>query len=85
VLTLTLLVGVFQLLLGLLRLGTLVNFVSHTVVVGFTAGAAVLIASQPGAQLLRHPVPRGASALGVLDALAHQLGASTPTSRQWRC
>lgn len=40
VLTLTLLIGVFQLALGALRLGTLVNFVSHTVVVGFTAGAA---------------------------------------------
>jgi len=45
VLTLTFFVGVFQLLLGILRLGTLVNFVSHTVVVGFTSGAAVLIAA----------------------------------------
>ncbi|MEO1766086.1 SulP family inorganic anion transporter [Thiobacter aerophilum] len=44
VLTLTFLVGVFELLLGLARMGTLVNFISHTVVIGFTAGAAVLIA-----------------------------------------
>ncbi|MEE2805361.1 MAG: SulP family inorganic anion transporter [Pseudomonadota bacterium] len=42
-LTLTLMVGVFQLLLGVLRLGTLVDFISHTVVVGFIAGAAILI------------------------------------------
>lgn len=42
---LTLLVGLIQLGLGLLRLGTLVNFISHTVVIGFTAGAAVLIAT----------------------------------------
>jgi sulfate permease, SulP family len=37
-------VGVFQLVLGLARLGALVNFVSHSVVVGFASGAAVLIA-----------------------------------------
>jgi len=44
VLTLTFLIGLIKLLLGLLRLGVLVNFVSQTVIVGFTAGAAVLIA-----------------------------------------
>lgn len=43
VLTLTLLVGVIQITLGMLRMGVLVNFISHTVVVGFTAGAAILI------------------------------------------
>ncbi len=45
VLTLTLLAGVLQLAMGLARLGTLVNFVSHSVIVGFTAGAAILIAT----------------------------------------
>ena len=44
-LTLTFLAGVYQFGFGLARLGSLVNFVSHTVVVGFTAGAAVLIAT----------------------------------------
>ncbi len=43
VLTLTFLAGVYQLVFGLARLGSMVNFVSHTVVVGFTTGAAVLI------------------------------------------
>ncbi len=43
VLTLTFLAGMFQLTLGIARLGALVNFVSHSVVVGFTAGAALLI------------------------------------------
>jgi SulP family sulfate permease len=43
VLTLTLLTGIFQLVMGLARMGALVNFISHTVVVSFTAGAAVLI------------------------------------------
>jgi len=42
---LALFVGVFQLLLGLLRLGVLVNFLSHPVVVGFTNAAAIIIAT----------------------------------------
>ncbi|MDH5682172.1 MAG: SulP family inorganic anion transporter, partial [Spirochaetota bacterium] len=37
--------GIFQLSMGLARLGTLVNFISHSVVIGFTAGAAILIAT----------------------------------------
>jgi SulP family sulfate permease len=41
----TLITGVIQLILGLARLGVLVNFVSHSVIIGFTAGAAILIAT----------------------------------------
>jgi len=44
-LTMTFLAGVFQLSFGLVRIGILVNFVSHSVLVGFTAGAAILIAT----------------------------------------
>lgn len=43
-LILTFLAGVYQLALGLFRIGALINFVSHTVVIGFTAGASILIA-----------------------------------------
>ncbi len=43
-LTLTIMVGVIELVMGLARLGALVNFISHSVVIGFTAGAALLIA-----------------------------------------
>lgn len=42
-LLLSIMVGVFQLLLGLLRLGFLVNFLSHPVVSGFTSAAALII------------------------------------------
>lgn len=42
--TITFLVGVIQLALGFARLGQLMNFVSHSVLIGFTSGAAVLIA-----------------------------------------
>ena len=42
---LALMVGVFQLALGILRLGLVVNFLSHPVVNGFTNAAAIIIAS----------------------------------------
>ncbi len=42
---LALLVGVFQFLLGVFRLGLVVNFLSHPVVNGFTNAAALIIAS----------------------------------------
>ena len=42
---LALMVGFFQLSLGLLRLGLVVNFLSHPVVNGFTNAAALIIAS----------------------------------------
>ena len=41
--TMAFLAGAYQLILGLARLGALANFISHSVVVGFTAGAAILI------------------------------------------
>ena len=42
---LSLLVGIFQFLLGVLRLGLVVNFLSHPVVNGFTNAAAIIIAT----------------------------------------
>lgn len=42
---LALMVGIFQLCLGLLRLGVLLNFLSHPVVLGFTNAAAIIIAT----------------------------------------
>lgn len=42
-LILTFMAGLFQLVLALAKIGSLVNFVSDTVVIGFTAGAAVVI------------------------------------------
>jgi SulP family sulfate permease len=78
VLTLTLLVGLFQLLLGALRLGTLVNFVSHTVVVGFTAGAAILIAASQARHFFGIDIPRGSGALTVFAEVVSQLRQINP-------
>ena len=41
---LTVMVGIFRLLVGVTRLGVIANFVSDSVIVGFTAGAGILIA-----------------------------------------
>jgi len=60
-LTLTFLAGVYQLAFGLARLGALVNFVSHTVVIGFTAGAAILIATSQMKHISGIKVPKGES------------------------
>jgi SulP family sulfate permease len=73
VLTLTFLAGVYQLAFGLARLGTLVNFVSHSVVVGFTSGAAILIATSQMKHVLGLAISRGHSFLHVWVEIFHQI------------
>ncbi|KAL5218138.1 hypothetical protein ABZP36_018822 [Zizania latifolia] len=46
VFTVTFLAGVFQVSFGLFRLGFLVDFLSHAAIVGFMAGAAIVIGMQ---------------------------------------
>ena len=77
-LTLAFLSGVVMLALGWLRLGTLMNFVSHTVVVGFTAGAAVLIASSQLKYFFGLEIPRGAHFAQVVEAFAAQITLLNP-------
>ncbi len=54
---LTLLVGLYRLGFGLARLGILVNFVSDSVIVGFTAGAGLLIFFNQMRNLLGLEIP----------------------------
>jgi len=56
---LTFLAGVIQLLMGLVRMGSLINFVSNGVIVGFTAGAAILIISSQAKHILGIYPPKG--------------------------
>ena len=53
-------VGVFQIALGLLRLGVLVNFLSHPVVVGFTNAAAIIIGTSQLGKLFGVSVEKSA-------------------------
>lgn len=75
VLTLTFLVGAMQLLLGLARVGALVDKVPHSVVVGFTTGAAVLIFNSQLGTVLGLPLQRGTPVWTNVQAAASQLGA----------
>jgi SulP family sulfate permease len=56
---LALLVGAIQLLMGLLRLGFLVNFLSHPVIAGFTSAAAIIIGLSQLKHMLGLDIPRG--------------------------
>lgn len=66
VLTLTLMVGLVQFAIGMSGLGALLNFVSHGVVLGFTAGAGVLIAASQLAHFFGLDLPRSSSLFGSL-------------------
>jgi len=72
-LTLTFLAGVYQLAFGLARLGRLVNFVSHSVIVGFTAGAAILIATSQIRHVLGIELPRGEDFIYTWLSILHSL------------
>ncbi len=78
VLTLTFLVGVFQLALGLGRMGALVNFISHTVVIGFTAGAAILIGASQVRNFFGIDIPRGTPFYEITRQLVVQAGNINP-------
>jgi SulP family sulfate permease len=73
VLTLTFLTGLFQLILGLARMGVLVNFISHTVVIGFTAGAALLIAASQVKNFFGIEIARGAPFYVVIERFIEQI------------
>ena len=78
VLTLTFLVGVFQLMLGLARMGALVNFISHTVVIGFTAGAAILIGASQVRNFFGIDIARGTPFYEIVRQLVLQAGNINP-------
>ncbi|MGB1090518.1 MAG: SulP family inorganic anion transporter, partial [Oceanobacter sp.] len=80
VITLTFMVGAIQLAMGLARLGNLVNFISHTVVIGFTSGAAILIAASQLKHLFGIPVPDGLSFIAGLEVVLSELGDINPYS-----
>ena len=78
VLTLSFLVGVIQLLLGFSKAGKWVEKVPHSVIVGFTAGAAILIINSQLGTLLGISIPKGKSVIETLSAVVtaymnHQL------------
>lgn len=71
---LALMVGVLRLMLGLFRLGLIVNFLSHPVIIGFTNAAALIIGLSQLNKILNVPMPRGEYFLADLWVVVQQLG-----------
>lgn len=78
-LTLAFMVGLIELALGLFRLGTIVNFISHSVVIGFTAGAGILIAANQVKNFLGLPIPRGSHFHEVIQYVVTHLPDISPS------
>ncbi len=73
-LTVAFMVGVLEITMALFKLGSIVNFISHSVVIGFTAGAGVLIAVNQVKTFTALPIPRGSHPHEVLLYLAEHFG-----------
>jgi SulP family sulfate permease len=58
--------GVIKLLMGVFKMGKLVDFVSNSVVIGFTAGAGILIAFKQLKHVFSISVPQGSSIYEVV-------------------
>lgn len=78
VLTLALLVGILQFAMGVARLGALVNFISHTVVIAFTAGAGLLIIAAQFKNFFGVPIPAGASFFETLKLFVQRIAHVDP-------
>jgi len=59
VILLTFLVGAFQVVLGLIKIGNLVNYISDTVIIGITTGVSFIIISGQLENLLEIEIPAG--------------------------
>ena len=75
---LALMVGVMQLLLGVLRVGFVVNFLSHAVISGFTSAAAIIIGLSQLKHLLGVNTPRTHNVFELLWETGKQLGEVNP-------
>ena len=75
VLTLSFLVGILQLLLGLSKAGKWVEKVPHSVIIGFTTGAAILIINSQLGTLFGVNIPRGKNVLDTISTLLSALQA----------
>jgi SulP family sulfate permease len=68
------LVGIIQLALGLLRLGAIVNLLSHPVIIGFTNAAAIIIALSQLNKMLGVPMQRSENFLADITGVLMQIG-----------
>ncbi len=69
--TLAFLVGVFQVLLGRLRLGFIINLLSHAIISGFTSAAAVLIGLSQLKHILGYSIPHTETLIHTVEGVVH--------------
>ncbi|CAI5473346.1 unnamed protein product [Closterium sp. Yama58-4] len=79
---LALMVGLLEVLMGLLRMGWLVRFLSHSVVSGFTSGAALLVCVSVAKDILGFSMP-GAALLVCVSVAKDILRFSMPGDWEW--
>jgi len=65
--------GVIKLAMGLARMGKLVNFVSNSVIIGFSAGAGTLIAFKQLKHIFGLKVPQGSSFFHIIEYITTHL------------
>ena len=71
---LAMLVGFFQFLFGIFKLGFLVNFLSRPVISGFTSGSAIIIAANQIGNLLGAPIERSNHIQSLVGDIVSNIG-----------
>lgn len=72
--TTALIAGVIQVLLGIFRLGFLVNFLSHPVISGFTSAAAIIIGISQIQNLIGISIPRSNKIHIIVGSIIEKFG-----------
>ncbi len=71
---LALMVGIVQLTMGVFKLGPIVNFISHPVIIGFTNAAAIIIALSQVSKILGVPMSRSEHFMPDIWSVFQQIG-----------
>ncbi|KAA3481702.1 putative sulfate transporter 4.2 [Gossypium australe] len=66
---LALMVGILECIMGLLRLGWLIRFISHSVISGFTTASAVVIALSQAKYFLGYDVDRSSEIVPIIKSI----------------
>ncbi|CAN5899555.1 SulP family inorganic anion transporter [soil metagenome] len=80
VLVVTVMVGIMQWLIGVLRLGSMANFISPSALRGFMSGAAALIVAHSASELLGLPAPVEHGTGALLAHIVGNAGAMRPAA-----
>ena len=78
--TLALLIGMILLLMRMLKLGAVINFLSHPVISGFMSGSAIIIALSQMKHIFGLNLPSGLSAYETLYLITTQAPQSNPVT-----